>query len=73
VPAVERAIAILPLLARSEVPLEWQAIARELSFDPQAKRYRLDAGILSIARGVLGRMSFNQLVRPALNRDHSDR
>jgi DNA-binding IclR family transcriptional regulator len=88
VPAVERAIAILRLLARSETPLGVQAIARELGlvpstclhilrvlvaqelagFDPETKRYRLDAGILSIARGVLGRTSFSQLVQPALDR-----
>ena len=87
-PAVERAIAILRLLARSEVPLGVQAIARELGlvpstclhilrvlvaqefagFDSETKRYRLDAGILSIARSVLGRMSFGQLVQPALDR-----
>ncbi|HZT47453.1 MAG TPA: IclR family transcriptional regulator [Hyphomicrobiaceae bacterium] len=88
VPAVERAIAILRLLARSESPLGVQAIARELGlvpstclhilrvlvaeelagFDPETKRYRLDAGILSIARGVLGRSSFSRLVQPALDR-----
>jgi DNA-binding IclR family transcriptional regulator len=88
VPAVERAIAILRLLARSESPLGVQAIARELDlvpstclhilrvlvahelagFDPENKRYWLDAGILSIARGVLGHTSFSQLVQPALDR-----
>jgi DNA-binding IclR family transcriptional regulator len=88
VPAVERAIAILRLLARSELPLGVQAVARELglipstclhilrvlvtqefvSFDTETKRYRLDAGILSVARGVLGHMSFSQLVQPALDR-----
>lgn len=88
VPAVERAIAILRLLARSEVPLGVQAIARALGlvpstclhilrvlvaqeladFDAETKRYRLDAGILSIARGVLGRTSFSRLVQPALDR-----
>ncbi len=87
VPAVERAIAILRLLARGENALGVQAIARELglvpstclhilrvlvaqelaSFDPETKRYWLDAGILSIARGVLGRASFSQLVQPALD------
>lgn len=92
VPAVERAIAILRLLARSEIPLGVQAIARELGlvpstclhilrvlvaqelagFDPDTKRYRLDAGILSIARGVLGRTSFSQLVQPALDRIAKD-
>jgi DNA-binding IclR family transcriptional regulator len=88
VPAVERAIAILRLLARSDVPLGVQAIARELGlvpstclhilrvlvaqelagFDPQTKHYRLDAGILSIARGVLRQSSFSQLIQPALDR-----
>jgi DNA-binding IclR family transcriptional regulator len=88
VPAVERAVAILRLLARSAHPLGVQAIARELGlvpstclhilralvaqelagFDPETKRYWLDAGILSIARGVLGRTSFSRLVQPALDR-----
>jgi DNA-binding IclR family transcriptional regulator len=88
VPAVERAIAILRLLARSEQPLGVQAIARELGlvpstclhilrvlvaqelagFDTETKRYWLDAGILSIARGVLGHRSFSRLVQPALDR-----
>ena len=88
VPAVERAIAILRLLAKSDGPLGVQAIARELGlvpstclhilrvlvaqelagFDPESKRYRLDAGILSIARGVLGQSSFSQLIQPALDR-----
>jgi DNA-binding IclR family transcriptional regulator len=88
VPAVERAIAILRLLARSQHPRGVQAIARELGlvpstclhilrvlvshelagFDPETKRYWLDAGILSIARGVLGHTSFSQVVQPALDR-----
>lgn len=88
VPAVERAVAILRLLARSETPLGVQAIARELGlvpstclhilrvlvaqelagFDPETKRYRLDAGILSIARGALRKNSFSQIVQPALDR-----
>jgi DNA-binding IclR family transcriptional regulator len=88
VPAVERAVAILRLLARSDVPLGVQAIARELGlvpstclhilrvlvaqelagFDQQTKRYRLEAGILSIARGVLRQSSFSQLIQPALDR-----
>jgi DNA-binding IclR family transcriptional regulator len=92
VPAVERAIAILRLLARSDLPLGVQAIARELGlipstclhilrvlvahefvgFDPETKRYRLDAGVLSIARGVLGRTSFSQLVQPTLDRVAKD-
>jgi DNA-binding IclR family transcriptional regulator len=88
VPAVERAIAILRLLAKSEHPVGVQAIARELGlvpstclhilrvlvaqelagFDPDTKRYGLDAGILSIARGMLGHVSFSQLVQPSLDR-----
>jgi DNA-binding IclR family transcriptional regulator len=92
VPAVERAIAILRLLARRETPLGVQAIARELglvpstclhilrvlvaqelaAFDAETKRYRLDAGILSIARGVLRQSSFSQMVQPALDRISKD-
>jgi DNA-binding IclR family transcriptional regulator len=88
VPAVERAIAILRYLARSDTPLGVQAIARELGLvpstclhilrvlvaqelvgiDPATKRYRLDAGILSIARGVLRQESFGQIIQPALDR-----
>jgi DNA-binding IclR family transcriptional regulator len=44
-------------------------VAQELAgFDPETKRYWLDAGILSIARGALGHTSFSQLVQPALDR-----
>jgi DNA-binding IclR family transcriptional regulator len=88
VPAVARAIAILRLLGRSDVPLGVNAIARELglvpstclhilrvlvgeelaSFDPETKRYQLDAGILSVARGVLRRNSLSQIVQPGLDR-----
>jgi DNA-binding IclR family transcriptional regulator len=92
VPAVERAIAILRLLARNDLPLGVQAIARELrlipstclhilrvvvaqefvGFDSDTKRYRLDAGVLSIARAVLGRTSFSQLAQPTLDRVAKD-
>jgi DNA-binding IclR family transcriptional regulator len=92
VPAVERAIAILRLLARSDFPLGVQAIARELGlipstclhilrvlaahefvgFDPDTKRYWLDAGVLSIARRVLSPTSFSQLVQPTLDRVAKD-
>ncbi len=88
VPAVERAIAILQLLGRSETPLGVNAIARALglvpstclhilrvlvarelaAFDADTKRYRLDAGILSIARGLLRRNSLSQIVQPSLDR-----
>lgn len=87
VPAVERAVAILRLLARSDAPLGVQAIARELGIvpstclhilrvllhqelvgcDPDTKRYRLEVGILSIARGVLGRADFSQRIQPVLD------
>lgn len=88
VPAVERAIAILRLLGRSEGPLGVNAIARELglvpstclhilrvlvaqelvAFDADIKRYQLDAGILSIARGLLRRNSLSQVVQASLDR-----
>jgi DNA-binding IclR family transcriptional regulator len=88
VPAVERAIAILRLLGRSETPLGVNAIARTLglvpstclhilrvlvaqelaAFDQETKRYQLDAGILSIARGALRNGSFTDLVQPGLDR-----
>jgi DNA-binding IclR family transcriptional regulator len=88
VPAVERAIAILRLLGRSDTPLGVNAIARELdlvpstclhilrvlvaqelaAFDADTKRYQLDAGILSIARGLLRRNSVSQIVQASLDR-----
>lgn len=43
-------------------------VAEELvAFDPVKKRYSLDEGILSIARSVLRRNSFGNLVQPGLN------
>lgn len=44
-------------------------VAEELvTVDPVHKQYRLDAGILTLARSVLRPGSFAQLVQPALNR-----
>ena len=44
-------------------------VTQELvGIDPVTKRYRLDAGILSIARGVLRHESFGQIIQPALDR-----
>ena len=44
-------------------------VTQELAaFDPETKRYSLDAGILSIARGLLRRNSFSDLVQPDLDR-----
>jgi DNA-binding IclR family transcriptional regulator len=43
-------------------------VAEDLaSFDPDTKRYSLSAGILSIARGVLGRRSIRDLAQPVLD------
>lgn len=44
-------------------------VAEELvAFDPVTKRYSLDAGILTLARGVLRRNEFSHIVQPHLNR-----
>ncbi len=44
-------------------------VAEELvTVDPVSKQYRLDAGILTLARSVLRPGNFAQLVQPALNR-----
>jgi DNA-binding IclR family transcriptional regulator len=53
-----------------------RALAAEelVAFDPDTKRYRLDAGILSLARGWLKRDRFTDLAQPVLDRlarDHS--
>jgi DNA-binding IclR family transcriptional regulator len=43
--------------------------AEELvAFDPVTKRYRLDAGLLAIARNALGRNGFAELAQPELDR-----
>lgn len=39
-----------------------------VAFDPSTKRYRLDAGILTIARSALRRNSFAEIVQPELDR-----
>lgn len=86
VPAVTRAASILRVLARSEVPLGVQAVARELelvpstclhilralvseqfvAFDPDTKRYRLDVGILSLARHLLKKDGFAGIIQDRL-------
>ena len=44
-------------------------VAEELvSFDPDTKRYALEAGVLTLARHWLRRNEFNALVQPALDR-----
>lgn len=44
-------------------------VAEELvSFDPDTKRYALDAGVLTLARQWLRRDRFNDLAQPALDR-----
>ncbi len=47
-----------------------RALAEEelVAFDADTKRYRLEAGVLSLARGWLRRDQFNDLAQPALNR-----
>lgn len=87
VPAVERAIAILRLLGRTEEPMGVNQIARSLGiipstclhilrllveeelvdFDALTKHYRLGVGILPLARSVLRRNRFNELIQPALD------
>jgi len=43
--------------------------AEELvAFDPATKRYRLDAGLLTLARSALRRVGFAELVQPELDR-----
>jgi DNA-binding IclR family transcriptional regulator len=43
--------------------------AEELvAFDPLTKRYRLDAGLLTLARSALRRVGFAELVQPELDR-----
>lgn len=86
-PAVTRAVRILRLLAKSEVPLGVGAIAKTLglipsttlhilralveegvvAFNPQTKRYTLDAGILTLARTLLQQDSFYRSLQPALD------
>src|SRR4029077_6440600 len=44
-------------------------VAEELvSFDPDTKRYSLEAGVLTLARHWLRRNRFNDLAQPALDR-----
>jgi DNA-binding IclR family transcriptional regulator len=44
-------------------------VAEELvSFDPDTKRYALEAGVLTLARGWLRRNRFNDLAQPVLDR-----
>ena len=38
------------------------------AFDPDAKRYRLDAGVLTLARSFLRRSAFGDIAQPALDR-----
>ena len=47
-----------------------RALAEEelVAFDPDTKRYSLDAGVLTLARGWLRRDRFSDLVQPALER-----
>jgi DNA-binding IclR family transcriptional regulator len=64
--AIARALGLVPSTCLHI--LRVLAAEELVSFDPQTKRYRLDAGILSIARGVLGQNSFADLVQPGLDR-----
>lgn len=86
-PAVTRAVKILRLLAKSDIPLGVAAIAKTLglipstclhilralveegvvAFNPQSKRYTLDAGILTLARTLLQQDSFYRSLQPALD------
>lgn len=43
------------------------AAERLVSFDPASKRYKLGAGILALARGVMDTDSFSQSVQPVLD------
>src|SRR5512139_3284806 len=47
-----------------------RALAQEelVAFDPDTKRYSLDAGVLTLARGWLKRDRFADLVQPMLDR-----
>ena len=51
-----------------------RALAEEelVAFDPDTKRYRLEAGVLTLARQWLRRNPFNQLVQPVLDRIASE-
>jgi DNA-binding IclR family transcriptional regulator len=86
-PAISRAIAVLRLLGKSDIPLGVQAIARELgigpstclyvlrtlidgelvSFDPNTKRYVLEAGVLTLARHWLKRNRFTDVAQPVID------
>jgi DNA-binding IclR family transcriptional regulator len=65
-PAIARAAAILYVL---------RALAEEelVAFDPDTKRYSLDAGVLTLARGWLRRNQFADVAQPLIDklaRDH---
>lgn len=51
-----------------------RALAQEelVAFDPDTKRYRLEAGVLTLARGWLRSNQFSDLAQPVLDRLASD-
>lgn len=64
--AIARALELIPstCLHILRVLTEEELVA----FDPATKRYRLDAGLLTIARSALSRNSFAELAQPELDR-----
>jgi DNA-binding IclR family transcriptional regulator len=64
--AIARALGLIPSTCLHILRV---LVAEEfVAFDPVTKRYRLDAGILTVARSVMRRNSFSEVVQPALNR-----
>ena len=64
--AIARTLALVPSTCLHILRV---LVAQELAaFDQETKRYRLDAGILAIARGALRKGSFTDLVQGGLDR-----
>jgi len=64
--AIARALGLIPSTCLHIL----RALAAEglVAFDPATKRYRLDAGLLTIARSALRQNGFAERVQPALDR-----
>jgi DNA-binding IclR family transcriptional regulator len=64
--AVARALRLIPSTCLHILRV---LVAEELvAFDPSTRRYRLDAGVLALARSVLRRNGFAEIVQPELDR-----
>src|SRR5690348_9907319 len=64
--AIARALGLIPSTCLHIL----RALAAEglVAFDPATKRYRLDAGLLTIARSALRQNGFAERVQPPLDR-----